>query len=506
MLLRILAVGILPFFIQASSPCSVADDQPLMAGVGKSDITDYDAGPVNDPLFVKALVLIKEKRVIALITIDAVAVGEIGRIGNDYLPNLRKSLLAECKIAPDSIIVNASHCHGVVKRKGLEEKTVAAVKTAIKDAVPVNVGVGVGLENRIQENRRLILDSGKVIDVRHAYSLPPDEQVAAVGPIDPQIGILRLDRHDGTTLAVVYNFACHPIQSVPSGANTADLVGYASKVIETGFGQSTMAFFVQGCGGDINPVNYKDGHHPRHAETLGNRLGLSTLKAAKVIRCQPTGQLRMRSETIELPRGDRTERIRQMETEKERLVGSLTGTSLNLKNFLALLVKYKISPDYPSANAHRYLQEQLLKIDDLKSLDRENLRNLKAYIRNIQTMESISRLNTNLSLLKKHQASLVSSGSRTVKVEMTGLRVGEFRLITFPGELTVPLGLKLKKTASDKFVFVAGYTNGYIYYCPTAEQMKNLGGAQEDSDCLLAPQWQDRFEKQAQKMLQQLGE
>ena len=28
--------------------------------------------------------------------------------------------------------------------------------------------------------------------------------------------------------------------------------------------------------------------------------------------------------------------------------------------------------------------------------------------------------------------------------------------------------------------FVAGYTNGYIYYAPTAEQLLNPGAAQED--------------------------
>jgi hypothetical protein len=51
---------------------------------------------------------------------------------------------------------------------------------------------------------------------------------------------------------------------------------------------------------------------------------------------------------------------------------------------------------------------------------------------------------------------------------------------------------------------VAGYTNGYIYYAPTAEQQKNAGGAQEDSDCLLAPEWQEQFEEKAQQMLERL--
>jgi len=87
---------------------------------------------------------------------------------------------------------------------------------------------------------------------------------------------------------------------------------------------------------------------------------------------------------------------------------------------------------------------------------------------------------------------------------VVGLRVGNFRLITFPGELTVPIGLNLKKAAPHPNTYVAGYTNGYIYYCPTAKQLKNAGGAQEDSDCMLAPAWQKIFEDKALQILNQL--
>lgn len=476
----------------------------LLAGTGKVDVTDYDAGPVNDPLYVKALVLKNQETTAVLLSVDAVSIGEIGRIGNDFLPGLRKQLKDELGISGQHVLINASHCHGVIQRKGLEEKTTTAIRRAIERLEPVKVGMGTGKQDKIQENRRLILKSGKVIDVRHAYSLPSDDEVESVGPIDPQIGILRLDRLDGSTLAIVYNFACHPIQSVPNGSNTADLVGYASKAIEGSFGENTMAIFIQGCGGDINPVNYKDVHHPRHAETLGNKLGLSTIHASRKIKCRQTSELQVLNETIKLPRGDRVKRIRELETEKERLVNSFRGTSLNLKNFLNLLVKYNISPDFPSANAHRYLQEKLLGDDNLQSLDKENLRNIKAYLRNIQTMEQLTRVKTNLALLKKHQAEMIESGSRTIDVEIAALRIGDFRLITFPGELTVQIGLNLKKKSPYKPSFVAGYTNGYIYYAPTAEQMTNLGGAQEDSDCLLAPTWQQQFELKAIEMLKKL--
>ena len=96
---------------------------------------------------------------------------------------------------------------------------------------------------------------------------------AVLGPIDPQIGLLRLDRLNGQPLAAVYNFACHPIQGVPSGGNTADIPAFASQVIEENLGDGVMAFFVQGCGGDINPVTYKAVNHPRDAEPLGHLVG-----------------------------------------------------------------------------------------------------------------------------------------------------------------------------------------------------------------------------------------
>ena len=40
--------------------------------------------------------------------------------------------------------------------------------------------------------------------------------------------------------------------------------------------------------------------------------------------------------------------------------------------------------------------------------------------------------------------------------------------------------------------------------CPTAEQLLNVGGAQEDSDCVLAPEWQNLFEAKAVEMLKRL--
>ena len=80
---------------------------------------------------------------------------------------------------------------------------------------------------------------------------------------------------------VVYNFACHPILEVPSRENTADISGFGVKSDEDNLSEDTIALFLQGCGGDVNPVLYKDVNNPRDAEVLGNMLGLSTLQALK---------------------------------------------------------------------------------------------------------------------------------------------------------------------------------------------------------------------------------
>lgn len=484
-------------------PLKQARPAELLAGVAKIDITNLNALPLNDRLYAKALILKSGDTTTAIVTIDAVAIGEIGAIGNGFLPKLRARIQKELGIPPSNVIVNASHCHGIVCAD-VDEKSFQVVKEAAKNLVPVRAGTGTGLEDRIMENRRLKLKSGKEADVRHAYSLPPDDEVADVGPIDPQIGLLRLDRDDGSTLAVVYNFACHPIMGLPGGENTADITGFASKVIESNLSAGTVALFIQGCAGDINPISYKDVHNPRNAEPLGNMLGLSALEGLRKIKCQPTSHLTVINESLALPRANLADRIDSMLVEQAKLLRSLKGTSLDLKTFVPLMVKYGLDAEFPSYSSHRYLHEKKLGRRDMASLDAANLKNLQAYIENIHTMEALTRNQINLALLKKHHEQNLAAGRKPLEVELVGLRIGEFVLVTFPGELTVEIGLQIKKTSPHKNTFVAGYTNGYVYYTPTAQQLKNVGGAQEDSDCLLAPEWQKIFEDRVKVLLKKL--
>ena len=473
----------------------------MLAGVAKVDITDRSV-PVNDPCFAKALVLKSGGTTTVLITLDAVAVGGIGRIGNGFMATVRNGL-QELGIPPSNVVVNASHCHGIV-RGDLEPLVIQAVKEAAKNLVPVKAGCGVGSETRISENRRLKMKDGSTVDMRRAYSMPRDEEVASVGPIDPQVGLLRLDRADGSPLAVLYQFACHPIMNPPSKGCSADYPGFASKVIEEATG--AMAFFVQGCGGDINPVRYKEVTRTADAEPLGTMLGATVLAAARKIETKSDGVLKVSHATIAVPRAaDYTARISSIEAEQKKLVAALKSTNINFKSFLPLLLQHKLWPDTPSHYSQSYLHEQTLDRKAISQLDGDNRVLVENYLANIEIMERLTRLNANLALLKMHLKQTQEAGKGTLDTEVCGLRVGDFKLVTFPGEVTVQVGLNIKKAAGDVNAHVSGYTNGYIYYTPTVEQRLNPGYAQEDCDTLVAPEWQKIFETKALEVLRQLA-
>lgn len=481
-----------------------ANSAELRAGVAKVDITDRAAGPVNDPCFAKALVLKSGSTTAVLITVDAVAIGEIGRIGNGFLATVRGELEKELGIPPSSVVINASHCHGVV-RADTAQLVVQVVKEAAKELVAVKVGAGAGRENRISENRRLKMKDGSEVDMRRAYAMPRDEDVASVGPIDPQIGLLRLDREDGRPLAVLYHFACHPIMNPPSKGNSADYPGFASKVIEESLGDGAVAFFIQGCAGDINPVRYKEVNRPADAEPLGTMLGASVLAASRQIETKVDGELKVSNKTISVPRAaDCGRRMAAIEAEQTKLLAALKPTNINFKTFLPLLIQQKLSPDFSSHYSQSYLHDQAMDRKALSQLDADNRASVEAYLQNLAVMEQLTRLNTNHALLKKHLEQTKAAGKPTLDAEVCGLRIGDFKLVTFPGELTVQIGLNIKKAANDPHAFVAGYTNGYIYYTPTAGQRGNTGYAQEDCDTLVAPEWQKIFEEKALEVLRKL--
>ena len=493
------------FAAVAAAPLVAAE---LRAGTAVVDVTDPGAERVHDPALAKVLLFEQEGRRGVLVTIDVVAIGGIGPIGEQFLADLRERLAREHAIPPEAVIVNASHCHAAVCGD-VTDRVVAAVAAAKQRMVAVKAGTGTTSESRISENRRVDLVDGSQADMRRAYSMPPDDAIAATAPIDPQVGLLELDHLDGSPLAVVYLFACHPIMNPPRRGTSADFPAVASRVVEKALGKGTVAFFVQGCGGDINPVRYKEVDRPADAEPLGSMLGGTVLAGLARIETTADAPLVMASELVHLPRGtDYEARIERLKSERATLVAGLTPTNISFEQFLPSLVAQAVFPGDSGRSRQRTLHERGLAEDGAEETaehDRLLAAEVAAYRNNIEAMEQITRLNVNLELLKSHLARRDAAAGAPLDAEIGGLRVGDFRLVTFPGELVSGVGLDVKQAAGHPTAFVAGYTNGYLHYLPTARQRANTGYAQEDCDCLVAPEWEEVFRDAAARMFLTLG-
>lgn len=479
----------------------------LRAGVAMSNITTAAKGVViHDPLYAKALVLDDGTTKVAIIAMDALAIGGIGDIKDNFLPKLRSRIQKEFKISSRNVLVNASHTHppGRLLCNDADQivRTLDAVRRATRNMMAVKVGWGRGYEDRITMNRTLRLKNGKSWTIRHANPCPPDEDVAGVGPMDPEIGILRIDRMDGRPLAVVYNFACHLLFGDPRGAITANLPGVASKVIEENLGHDVMALFLQGAGGDIIDVLFKDFNRPRDIAPLGALLGLNALKALRAIKTKDA-KLSAVSATIKLPRRtDIPERIEELQREQAKLLESLRTTSLNFKTFLPLYIKYALSSDYPLDYSYRYLQAKKTGADGFCAMDSHNRNNIAKYLSNIHAMEKLARIQDRIATFRFHQALNDEAGEATIPAEVQGIKIGDGVLITSPAEVLVEVGLNIKKASPYKYTFVAAFSNGYIHYgAPAAAYSR---GGYEVTECLLAPQWQRIYEKKVNEIIRRL--
>lgn len=156
-----------------------------------------------------------------------------------------------------------------------------AAAAAMAALEPVRVAAGFG-HAEIGLNRDLRLPSGRVVAGPN-----PD------GHADQSVGVLRLERLDGSPLACLLNYACHPTVLGPANVLVSpDYPGTARRVVEQLSGATCL--FLPGAAGDMGPREGFVGD-PSVAERLGTLLGL---EAAKVLLSLDARPLRRRLDRI----------------------------------------------------------------------------------------------------------------------------------------------------------------------------------------------------------------
>lgn len=216
------------------------------------------------------------------LSVRAVAVGDTAIVVADVLgihEAMSARIRARCCLPADNVIVAALHNHGgpasMLGRAGrgadpaylarLESACVEAIDTAVAARQPATMSIGMGGDPDVARNRR------------HPG-----------GPVDRAVPVLRIRRQDGTMLAVITSYACHP---VVLGADnllwTADYPHFVRTRIEAAY-PGAVAVFLTGCTGDVNTghsaqASLSLGANAERsfatAERLGNRIAEAALEA-----------------------------------------------------------------------------------------------------------------------------------------------------------------------------------------------------------------------------------
>jgi len=279
--------------------------EALEAGAAKAEITPPLGTPLNgygdrmgrgcvavhDPVWVRCLYLSDGETQLFLVNADLCIINR----------ELRERVLelAPREVPKDHIILTATHTHsaqgGMVKSPVFRsvsgrfapdvlEKTAArfaeTMRAALERRRQAAIGYGTGEQTTLSTNRRV-----------------------PGGPIDPQIGAIRVDDADGVPIAIVGNFAAHP--TTVGGADqmsvSADYCGYFYEELEKLCPAGTVAVFLNGAEGNQRTANPEDKAGWGRTESIGRLLAVRVKSIANAIKCGDA-KLRVAQATPELPR------------------------------------------------------------------------------------------------------------------------------------------------------------------------------------------------------------
>jgi neutral ceramidase len=297
--------------LMCAGSCLALSDPVLLhpatfkAAVAKADITPPPGLPMYgffdrikdnklsigtlDPLYARVLVLEVGERRLALVTLD------LGRTFNESeLSNLRQRIASSAAIS--RLVVTASHTHSGPNlldeysdnrapawESTALDKIAAAVADASRHLLEARIGTGRG-EVYIGYNRRQVLPDGRVT----MLWTNPDKKPTT--PVDPSVWVMRIDDLKGKPIAILVNYACHPVVLGPDNLKySADFVGTMASTVEKTFDSAPLCFFLQGADGDINPyyatTTLTEGALAKRDWT-GAQLGKEAARVAKAIRTE----------------------------------------------------------------------------------------------------------------------------------------------------------------------------------------------------------------------------
>ncbi len=329
----------------------------LQAGVAKVDITPplgltmsgYGARTdvadgIEDPLYAHAVVFEDDGEACGIV------VGDLIGVEREHAEMVRRRVTELCDLPGERVMVCATHTHwgpglsassyltkklreavseeytqtcinqmagAVAEAWRLREPAVALAGTGEADLVKFNRRP-VNAEGRNEMNLRLPLEQALVAsrvgaEVADTWEkggprgerlsdLQDDVQGLRMGPANTHLPVLKLVRPDGSPIAALMAFGCHPVcggdRETTFYRYSADWPGWARRVIERTLG--CPAVLLLGAAGDQVPMRRGGDSRKR----TGHSVGAEALRVWELLEGASAGPLRIDSEMVELPLRD----------------------------------------------------------------------------------------------------------------------------------------------------------------------------------------------------------
>jgi hypothetical protein len=385
---------------------------------------DNKSRGVHDDLFCNILILNDHINKICLLGFDVIF------LENTTCNDIKSKIEKATKISAENIVIWVTHTHSgpdtglpmysgkddLIVKAYLEDminKVVAGVVKAEENYEEVHLKTGTAIVTDLSFNRRLVKKDGSVIMNFEEFEIA--DITGTTGPIDPELITLSAWDNNDKLFALLVNFSLHPAILVGyQWLISRDFVNYLDKYILEKYGEQVITLFANGAEGNINHLNYQDPNQLRNfeeAERVGKKLGVYVSNSFKDS-SELNGNINFISEKVTLP-------LREI-TEEE-------------KEWAEMVLE-----------RDKDLVEDLL--DGIPD---------KTYARMVKEMS-------------------VRTDKEGV-TELQGLAIQDFAFVTFPGEVYVEFGLRVKALSPFKSTMVIGLANSQLGYIPKKEAFAQGG-------------------------------